>query len=576
MEYAHESRKKCGPALFLATPLESGEGLNNKITRKTLLVALFLALTVALGVSAVALATAYVAGWEAETMTGDPSKVTVVSDANAASGQALRYTAKGRADMLDQRLWTEAIALEVSARAVRDAGVWPTMKVYVDGTAFVNRIAAEVVDNSSYVTYRFDVSVPAGIHDVHVKAYENMEQDQELIVDWVAFTGSVTTIDADGDGMSDSSDNCHVDANPSQADTDGDGTGDTCGDDTPLPGGGCDKYASTNGNDAGAGTQTDPYRTVDRLAESLVAGQTGCVRGGVYDQDVSLIGGGAPGNPITVTVYPGESVEFRGTFKANAPWIAVEGLRIDGSYGPQVKGAPYDPAEVHTRPAIEINASHTRWIGNDVSNRRSGNDPDHAGQGVSVSEGATDTEFIGNRIHHAGQLPSDNHQHCVYAAQTKNLLMRGNTIYGCADRGLQMYPNADNSLIEKNIFAYNGGVAVLFGGRGTQTSDNNLVRNNIITHSDDWNVGAFEGQLAAGVKFPQDEASRNEVVDNCVYPNSRTNDPQVGGMEPTSPGDRDYFYSSGNVIASPLYEDPTSGDYALMPGSPCAPIFAGG
>ena len=138
-----------------------------------------------------------------------------------------------------------------------------------------------------------------------------------------------------------------------------------------------------------------------------------------------------------------------------------------------------------------------------------------------------------------------------------------------------MYPNADNSFIERNTFAYNGGVAVHFSGKGTQTSDNNLVRNNVISHTDDWNVDAFEGQLAAGVEFPQDEVNRNEVVDNCVYAGPRTTDAQTGGIEPTSPGDRDYFYSSGNVIASPLYEDPPSGNFALMPGSLCAPILAG-
>jgi hypothetical protein len=545
------------------------ESLSDKMSHKKLVLVLFLAL-VATGVSAVALP-ADVASWEAESMTGNPSKITAISDTNVSSGKALRYTARGRADKLDQRFSTKATVLEVKARAVQDEGVWPTMKVYVDGTAMVNQIAAQVVDSSSYVTYRFDVSVPAGIHDVHVKAYENMEQDQELIVDWVAFANA--SAPADGDGVEDPSDNCSDVANLGQADADADGIWDTCDDASP-PGSDCDKFASTDGNDSDAGTRSNPYGTVDKLAESLVAGQTGCIRGGLYDQDVFLAGGGTPGNPITIRAYPGESVKLRGTIEAGAPWVAVEGLRIDGSYGPLVMSAPYDPAEVHTRPAIEINASHTRWIGNDVSNRRSSNDQDHAGQGVSISEGATDTRLIGNRIHHAGQLPSDNHQHCIYAGRTTNLLMRGNFIYECADRGLQMYPNADNGLIERNTFAYNGGVAVHFSGRGTQTSDNNLVRNNVITHTDDWNVDAFEGQLAAGVKFP-DGARRNEVVDNCVSPSPKTDESRTGGIEPTSPGDRDYFYSSGNVIASPLYDDPPSGDFALMPDSPCAPILAG-
>ena len=528
-------------------------------------------LAATLGASAVTLADD-VAGWEAETMAGASSKIAVVSDTNASGGQVLRYTAKGRADKLDQRFSSRATALEVRARAVQDSGVWPTMKVYVDGTLMVNKIAAQVVDSTSYATYRFDVSVPAGVHDVYVKAYENMEQNQELIVDRITFSNAAVSTDADGDGVPTSSDSCPDVSNPGQIDSDADGVGNACDDNVSPPGSDCDKFVSTDGNDSNAGIRSNPYGTVDKLAESLVAGQTGCIMGGLYNQDVFLAGGGSPGDPITIREYPGESVELRGTFEVNADWVTVQGLRIDGSYGPLIEGMPYDPTEVHTRPAIEVNASHTRWIGNDVSNRRS---KDRAGQGVSVSEGATDTALIGNHIHHAGQIPPDNHQHCIYAGQTTNLLMRGNIIYECADRGLQMYPNADNGLIERNIFAYNGGAAVHFSGKGTQTSDNNVVRNNVITHTDDWNVDAFEGQLAAGVKFPQNEVNRNEFVDNCVYAGPRTTDAQTGGIEPTSPGDRDYFYSSGNVIASPLYEDPPSGNFALMPGSPCAPILAG-
>ena len=42
----------------------------------------------------------------------------------------------------------------------------------------------------------------------------------------------------------------------------------------------CAKYASTSGSDSAAGTAASPYRTAQKLADSLGAGQTGCLSGG--------------------------------------------------------------------------------------------------------------------------------------------------------------------------------------------------------------------------------------------------------------------------------------------------------
>ena len=49
---------------------------------------------------------------------------------------------------------------------------------------------------------------------------------------------------------------------------------------------GCDKVASTSGADCAAGTEVDPYRTAQKVADpSLALGQTGCFREGTYAAD---------------------------------------------------------------------------------------------------------------------------------------------------------------------------------------------------------------------------------------------------------------------------------------------------
>lgn len=44
----------------------------------------------------------------------------------------------------------------------------------------------------------------------------------------------------------------------------------------------CSKVAAPNGSDSAAGTEAAPYLTVQRLVDSLNAGQTGCLRTGTY------------------------------------------------------------------------------------------------------------------------------------------------------------------------------------------------------------------------------------------------------------------------------------------------------
>src|SRR5688500_16289062 len=94
----------------------------------------------------------------------------------------------------------------------------------------------------------------------------------------------------------------------------------------------CDKVASTSGSDAAAGSAASPYRTAQKLVDSLAPGQTGCLQGGLFEQDVKIAKGGAPGSPVTVTSYPGERATLKGRLRVadSANFVAVESLNLDG------------------------------------------------------------------------------------------------------------------------------------------------------------------------------------------------------------------------------------------------------
>jgi hypothetical protein len=91
---------------------------------------------------------------------------------------------------------------------------------------------------------------------------------------------------------------------------------------------GANYYASPAGSDSNAGTLAAPFASLAKLCQSLSAGQTGMMRGGLYTgQSVTSCAQGSSGSPITIANYPGET-----------PVISA-GALLTGWSGPGCSGA---------------------------------------------------------------------------------------------------------------------------------------------------------------------------------------------------------------------------------------------
>jgi hypothetical protein len=90
-------------------------------------------------------------------------------------------------------------------------------------------------------------------------------------------------------------------------------------------------FADTaRGDDAAAGTQEKPWKTIAHAVKQLKAGDTLCLRGGVYYERVYLALAGESGKPITIRSYPGEQAVIDGSFaeftqKPATAWQPLEG-----------------------------------------------------------------------------------------------------------------------------------------------------------------------------------------------------------------------------------------------------------
>jgi parallel beta-helix repeat protein len=315
----------------------------------------------------------------------------------------------------------------------------------------------------------------------------------------------------------------------------------------------CGKYAATSGSDSARGTLDAPYRTAQKLAGSLSAGETGCLRGGTYAEDVSVRRGGAPGAPITLTSFPGERAAVVGRFwvTRDASNVTVSNLNLNGTRAMGTNPNNY--------PSPTVNAANVTFTGNDVTN-------DHQaicfvlGSGWGVAE---NTVIEGNRIHDCGVLPAKNHDHGIYVEDSRGAKILNNLIYDNADRGVQLYPNAQGTLVKGNVIDGNG-VGVIFSGDGGQVSNDNTVEDNIITNSNVRNN--VESWYPAGNPIGRGNVVRN----NCIGGGVR--DRGDGSI-----GDQTGFtVEPNNTIAkSPGFRARGDKDFRLEQGSRCEGIANG-
>jgi parallel beta-helix repeat protein len=314
---------------------------------------------------------------------------------------------------------------------------------------------------------------------------------------------------------------------------------------------GCDKVASTSGSDSNPGTLAAPYRTVQHLADSLSPGQTGCLRAGFFDSDQQIK---VTGPGITLTSYPGELATVKGRWwiARGADGVTVSDLNLDGR---STESGGIGPV---------INAANTTFNNDDVTNYHTeicfllGSD----GYGR-----ASGTVIENSRIHDCGVLPAKNGDHGIYIEASDNAVIRNNWIYDNADRGIQLYPDAQGTQIYGNVIDGNG-EGVIFSSGDNNASSNNVIEHNVISNSNQrWNVESYWGTGPVG--------TGNVARDNCLFAtNSDRYYNQDGGVEVDESDSERGFAAYGNLVADPQFVNREAKDFRLKSGV-CASLLAG-
>lgn len=264
-------------------------------------------------------------------------------------------------------------------------------------------------------------------------------------------------------------------------------------------------YVAPNGNDSNPGTAAQPWRTIQKAANTLVAGDTVYIRAGTYPERVIPQNSGSAGNYIVYAAYPGETVTIDGAaitlpayegalFEvADKSYIKISGLRI-------INAGPYDNNAgilVDNSSDIIIEKNYTYntvssgigvWNSNNIV--IDGNEVELAcndGEQESITVAGTDTfEIRNNHVHHSG--PGTNGGEGIDAKDgSSNGKIYKNRVHHTNEYRTCLYVDAwdkhtFNIEIYQNIL-YNCGAGISLASENGGLLENIRVYNNIVYHN---------------------------------------------------------------------------------------------
>jgi hypothetical protein len=249
-------------------------------------------------------------------------------------------------------------------------------------------------------------------------------------------------------------------------------------------------YVATDGNNNNPGSFSQPWRTIQKAANTVQAGDMVYVRGGVYNEKVTVnVSGSAGGGYITFQSYAGETAILDGT-----------GLTVPAT---------------DTGLFLIVNRAYLIIKGFEIRNYKT-SVQDRIPVGINVRGTAHHIQLINNRLHHIETnaaptgpdlLGADAHGIALYGtaapASIHNIMIDGNELH-------------DLKLGSSEALVLNGNVEVF-------TVTNNIVHDNN-------NIGLDLIGFEDTAPDPDYDQARNGVViSNTVYNIDTLNNPSYGG-----------------------------------------------
>jgi parallel beta-helix repeat protein len=229
-----------------------------------------------------------------------------------------------------------------------------------------------------------------------------------------------------------------------------------------------DYYVAQNGIDANDGSENKPWRSIQKAARAVHAGDTVYIKNGTYTEIVTVHNSGSNGNYIIFKEYPGHTVildgnghaDWHGVFSIyGKDYIKLQDIEIRNNrigWGVLVE---------HAQGNVNNSATHVELSGLEVH---------HTGGEAIQVRGNTSNILIENCLVHDADRPSGIDIYQWDGGRPKHVTVRGCTAYNYPDFAGISSEQADNLTIENNI-SYHNELGIDIG-----SGDNNIIRNNTI------------------------------------------------------------------------------------------------
>jgi len=328
-------------------------------------------------------------------------------------------------------------------------------------------------------------------------------------------------------------------------------------------------YVTTSGSDSSPGTQAQPWRTIQRAASTLTAGQKALVAPGNYSEDVSVTRDLVGPQPATIEALdPANMPVVLGSLRPQnaAAYWRFSNLKLDGTASGHEYGIKVTGNGTATVP------HHLEFYGMEVYNVDSGL-PQPQGISVQGGTGSTvphDLHFYNNLVHHiGGPSASQNQTHSFYFGQCEDMVVANNVSRDSRGWGFRMgsaesnVKGMRNSILVNNTVVRSsagGGFTLYEEGSGAPPhylSAGNRFYNNIV--SDVQGLRAYSSWFLSQVSGPADVL--NLWDKNLAY--------LVGALSYNGDG----AHVSSTFVSQPINADPkfvnkAGNDFHLQAGSP--------
>jgi parallel beta-helix repeat protein len=269
-------------------------------------------------------------------------------------------------------------------------------------------------------------------------------------------------------------------------------------------------YVAKNGNNNNLGTEAQPWVTIQKAADAMVAGDTVYVKEGTYNEMVTAVNSGSPGNYITYQAYPGNTVIIDGQNTRYEAIIAKNYIKVSGfilqnaRYGLYAGGKNniiIDHVEsrnnsemgiyINNSSHVEINYCylHHNQAGFYLAGPSSYITIDHChaeyntGGVAGIALYAYPDSNANTYVTVSNCESNNNGMQGIWAQYTNYLLIKNNHLHDNGATGIQIetgsrYIVVDSNITEKNNNAYDGEYGIWFDETMYGIISNNISREN--------------------------------------------------------------------------------------------------